>query len=109
MFTEQQAVAIVEEAERALHLEEITLAAGQVHTVKLQTGEYGGTFDYYWKSYKADVGFQVVFTPLRPSRSRHSVYSAAGWTARSEEVEHGDEGERAARFVRRLVVQLHSQ
>ena len=67
VFTEQQAVAIVEEAERALHLEELTLAAGQVHTVKLQTGEYGGTFNYYWKSYKADVGFQVVFTPARPS------------------------------------------
>ena len=67
VFTEQQAVAIVEESERALHLEEITLPAGQAHTVRLQTGEYGGTFTYYWKSYKADVGFQVLFTPARPS------------------------------------------
>ena len=67
VFTEQQALAVVAEAERDLHLEEVTLAAGQVHTVKLATGEFGGTFTYYWKSYKADVGFQAVFTPSHPS------------------------------------------
>ena len=67
VFTEQQALAVVEEAERALQLHELTLAAGQVHTVKLQTGEFGGTFSYYFKSHKADVGFQASFTPARPS------------------------------------------
>ena len=67
VFTEQQAVAVVLEAERDLHLEEVTLAAGAAHTVTLRTGEYGGTFTYYWKSFKADVGFQATFTPARPS------------------------------------------
>ena len=68
-YTEAQALRVVEEVERKLSLDELTLTAGQQHVVRLDTGVWGGTVQVYFKSLKSDVGFQAVFTPKQPSAS----------------------------------------
>ena len=66
-FTEAEAMVVIEQAEKKLNLEEMTLSAGQQHSVKLDFGPWGGSVHVYLKSLKADIGFQAVFTPKHPS------------------------------------------
>lgn len=61
MYTEPEVNQYVEGLESKLNLTEHTLPAGKSIDIVLAAGEYGGTFEYYFKSKSSDIGFTVTF------------------------------------------------